>query len=137
MGDLQSQETSNPCSVSQWAALEAVTGPQDSVAAMKAEFEQRRDYVLERIDELPGRDLPAARRRILRVHEYLGALRSDARRQADHRFDRVLHGCPQRSSRGAGDGSAFGAEGYARLSFATDMRTLGHGFDALAEFLRG
>ena len=31
MGDLQSQETSNPCSVSQWAALEAITGPQDSV----------------------------------------------------------------------------------------------------------
>ena len=32
MGDLQSQETSNPCSISQWAALEAITGPQDSVA---------------------------------------------------------------------------------------------------------
>ena len=38
MGDLQSQETSNPCSISQWAALEAITGPQDSVAAMKSEF---------------------------------------------------------------------------------------------------
>ena len=34
-------------------------------------------------------------------------------------------------------GSAFGAEGYARLSFATDMRTLGKGFDALDRFLRG
>ena len=32
MGDIQSQETSNPCSVSQWAALEAIVGPQDSVA---------------------------------------------------------------------------------------------------------
>ena len=31
MGDIQSQETSNPCSVSQWAALEAIVGPQDSV----------------------------------------------------------------------------------------------------------
>ena len=50
MGDLQSQETSNPCSVSQWAALEAITGPQDSVAAMKAQFARRRDYVLERIE---------------------------------------------------------------------------------------
>ena len=54
MGDLQSQETSNPCSVSQWAALEAITGPQDSVAAMKAEFQKRRDFVLKRIAELPG-----------------------------------------------------------------------------------
>lgn len=34
-------------------------------------------------------------------------------------------------------GSAFGAEGYARLSFATDMQTLARGFDALEEFLRG
>ena len=54
MGDLQSQETSNPCSVSQWAALEAITGPQDSVALMKAEFQKRRDYVLDRIADLPG-----------------------------------------------------------------------------------
>ena len=53
MGDLQSQETSNPCSISQWAALEAITGPQDSVAAMKAEFARRREFVLDRIARLP------------------------------------------------------------------------------------
>src|SRR5262249_43096608 len=46
MGDVQSQETSNPCSISQWAALEAITGPQDSVAVMRVEFQKRRDYVL-------------------------------------------------------------------------------------------
>ena len=61
MGDIQSQETSNPCSVSQWAALEAVAGPQDSVAKMKAEFQKRRDYVMARIRKLPGS--PARRRR--------------------------------------------------------------------------
>src|SRR5262249_13411789 len=49
VGDLQSQETSNPCSVSQWAALEAITGPQDSVLTMKGQFARRRSYVLERI----------------------------------------------------------------------------------------
>ncbi len=54
MGDLQSQETSNPCSVSQWAALEAVTGPQESVAAMKTQFARRRQFVLDRIADLPG-----------------------------------------------------------------------------------
>ena len=53
MADLQSQETSNPCSVSQYAALEAITGPQDSVVAMKAQFARRREYVLERIRGLP------------------------------------------------------------------------------------
>ena len=54
MTDLQSQETSNPCSVSQLAALEAITGPQDSVVAMCAEFARRRAYVMERIKGLPG-----------------------------------------------------------------------------------
>src|SRR5262249_30232563 len=53
IGDLQSQETSNPCSVSQYAALEAITGPQDSVLAMKAEFQKRREFVLGRITEIP------------------------------------------------------------------------------------
>ena len=104
MGDLQSQETSNPCSVSQWAALEAVTGPQDSVAAMKAEFEQRRRLRIEANRRAARGNLPAARGRILRIHEYLGALRSDARRQKDHGLNVVLHGCTQRSSRGARDG---------------------------------
>ena len=54
MADVQSQETSNPCSVSQYAAVEAVSGPQDSVKAMLAEFTERRAYVLDRIERLPG-----------------------------------------------------------------------------------
>ncbi len=54
MGDLQSQETSNPCSVSQYAALEAIVGPQESVKEMKAQFAQRREYVLRRIKGLPN-----------------------------------------------------------------------------------
>ena len=94
MGDLQSQETSNPCSVSQWAALEAITGPQDSVVAMKAEFQQRRDFVLARIDELPGRDLPAPGRRFLCVHECLdptSAERSAAKGSTIPRRSAWLH----------------------------------------------
>ena len=80
MGDLQSQETSNPCSVSQWAALEAITGPQDSVVAMKAQFEKRRHFVLEPNRRAARRDLPAAGGRFLRVHEHLGSPGTNARR---------------------------------------------------------
>ena len=54
MASLQSQETSNPCSVSQYAALAAVTGDQSCVDAMRVEFEKRRDYVAGRIAEIPG-----------------------------------------------------------------------------------
>ena len=135
MGDLQSQETSNPCSVSQWAALEAITGPQDSVAAMKAQFTERREYVLERIARLPGVTCVPPGRGVLRVHERLGPLRPDAGRQADRRLDRVLPDGAGAAHVALVMGSAFGAEGYARLSFATDLTTLERGFDALEQFL--
>ena len=49
MDNLQSQETSNPCSISQYAAVEALNGPQLSVEAMRVEFEKRRNYVMERM----------------------------------------------------------------------------------------
>ena len=81
MGDLQSQETSNPCSVSQWAALEAITGPQDSVAAMKAAVSEAARLRPGADCRAARRDLHAAGRCVLCVHERLGSLRSNARRQ--------------------------------------------------------
>jgi aspartate aminotransferase len=48
MGSVQSHQTSNPNSIAQKAAFEALTGPQDSVAVMRAEFHKRRDYMYER-----------------------------------------------------------------------------------------
>jgi aspartate aminotransferase len=137
MGDIQSQETSNPCSISQWAALEAVAGPQDSVAVMKQQFEKRRAYVLERIAALPQVTCVApggAFYAFMNISAHLG---------------RTLGGKPIADSTSfclvALDvahvalvmGSAFGAEGYARLSFATDLTTLEKGFDALGVFLKG
>ncbi len=135
MGDLQSQETSNPCSVSQWAALEAITGPQDSVAAMKSQFSRRRDHVLKRIEKLPGVTcIPpgGAFYAFMNLSEHIGRsiggrclLDSTAFCMAalkDARVALVM-------------GSAFGAEGYARMSFATDLATIDKGFDALERFL--
>ena len=54
MGKLQSQETSNPCSISQMAALEAITGPQDSVTMMVKAFDERRTYLVERLNSMEG-----------------------------------------------------------------------------------
>ncbi|AEB10248.1 pyridoxal phosphate-dependent aminotransferase [Desulfobacca acetoxidans] len=52
--NLQSQSTSNPCSIAQKAALEAINGPQDAVAAMVQEFAWRRDDILTRVARIPG-----------------------------------------------------------------------------------
>src|SRR5664279_1044066 len=54
MDKLQSQSTSNPNSIAQAAAIEALTGPQESVEAMRRVFEERRDLVVQMLNEAPG-----------------------------------------------------------------------------------
>src|SRR2546427_2973606 len=54
MTDVQSQVTSNPSSVAQWAAVEALVGPQDEVRAMAAEFDRRRHLIVDGLNRLPG-----------------------------------------------------------------------------------
>jgi len=54
MTDVQSQVTSNPASIAQWAAVEALSGPQDEVARMAEEFDRRRRLVVQGLNALPG-----------------------------------------------------------------------------------
>src|SRR5690606_23340159 len=54
MSNLQSQQTSNPCSLSQYASVEALNAPQDCIQEMLVEFTKRREYVVERIKAMPG-----------------------------------------------------------------------------------
>jgi len=54
MTDAQSQVTSNPSSIAQWAAVEALTGPQDEVAKMAGEFDRRRRLIINGLNALPG-----------------------------------------------------------------------------------
>ena len=134
MGDLQSQETSNPCSVSQWAALEAITGPQDSVSMMKREFAKRRDYVVSRIADLPGvRQAPGgAFYAFMNVSSHFGTTLGGRAISDSTSF------CMTALSQAGVAlvmGSAFGAEGYVRMSFATDLQTIERGFDAISRFL--
>ncbi|WP_300515366.1 pyridoxal phosphate-dependent aminotransferase [Aliiroseovarius sp.] len=58
MRKIQSQSTSNPCSVSQWAAVEALNGPQDFIEGNKAVFRRRRDLVVEMLNEATGITCP-------------------------------------------------------------------------------
>jgi aspartate aminotransferase len=136
MADLQSQETSNPCSISQYAALEAITGPQDSVAEMKAQFARRREYVLQRIAELPGVTcVPPGGA----FYAYMNVSSHFGRQLAGQTVTDSTSFCLTALARAHVAlvmGSAFGSEGYARLSFATDLETLEKGFDALGKFLQ-
>ena len=137
MGDLQSQETSNPCSISQWAALEAIVGPQDSVKAMHEQFTKRRAYVLERIEALPDVSCIApggAFYAFMNISKHLGRTLGGVKVEDSTSFCLTALA---KAHVALVMGSAFGAEGFARLSFATDLTTLERGFDALEGFLKG
>src|SRR5205823_3296969 len=115
---------------------EALTGPQDSVGAMKAQFARRREYVLERIGDLPGVTcVPPGGA----FYAYMNVSAHFGRELGGQRVTGSTSFCMTALARAHVAlvmGSAFGSEGYARLSFATDLTTLERGFDALAKFLR-
>ncbi len=136
MENLQSQETSNPSSVSQYAAVAALEGPQGCVAEMLAEFAKRREFVRSRIASLPKlscTDMGGAFYAFINIQAHLGRSYRGAR--VDNSAQWCLELLAQHNVAMV-MGSAFGAEGYARLSFATSMDNLRNGFDKIEAFLK-
>ena len=97
MAMLQSQSTSNPTAVSQWAAVEALDGPQDFIPKHNKIFKERRDLV--RLDAQPGEgtSVPAAGRRVLRLSV---VRRRDRQHRADRQEARERRGLRHRAARG-------------------------------------
>ncbi|HVU87831.1 MAG TPA: pyridoxal phosphate-dependent aminotransferase [Pirellulales bacterium] len=135
MDNLQSQETSNPSSVSQYAALAALSGPQQCVGEMLEQFAKRREFVKQRIAQLPritGTQMSGAFYAFINVKAHLGRKYNGV--QVDNSAQWCLELLSQQNVASV-MGSAFGAEGYARLSFATSLQNLEVGFDRIAAFL--
>ncbi len=135
MSSLQSQETGNTSSISQWAALEAVTGPSDSVEQMRTVFAKRRAFVLDRVSRFPGLSSLSpggAFYAFLNISEYLGRSIGGVEIQDSGTFCRFAL---KEAHVALVPGSAFGAEGYARLSFAASQETLEQAFDALERWV--
>jgi aspartate aminotransferase len=135
MADLQSQETSNPASISQYAALAALDGPQECVDQMRGEFAARRKYIGERIAKIPGLSCPemaGAFYAFVNIKKYLGKKYGAA--QIDNSSQWCLALLEQQKVATV-MGSAFGAEGYVRFSFATSLDELAAGFDRVEAFL--
>lgn len=137
MSNLQSQQTSNPCSVSQFAAMEALNGPQECVGEMLTEFKKRREYVLGRLGEIPGLSFATpggAFYAFFDVSSYFGKeLLGGVTVKDSTEFCTALL---EQAQVGLVTGDAFGAPGYVRLSFATDMETLEAGLNQLEKFLQ-
>jgi aspartate aminotransferase len=136
MGSVQSQETGNPSSISQYAALAALEGDQDCVEKMRQEFEVRRELVCGRLAKIPGVRLSVpdgAFYAFFDVSAHFGRP-VGGRTMADSAA--FCAGALEAAHVNLVPGSAFGAEGYVRLSFAASREQLEGGLDRLERWLK-
>jgi aspartate aminotransferase len=133
MANIQSQSTSNPASISQKAALEALRGPQDFLPVMNAEFDKRRKYMVERLNKMKGVScmLPVgAFYAFPNVSKLYGksAGGTTVRNSADlaaYLLEAVKVALVS--------GDSFGADNYIRLSYATSLEIIKKGMDRIEE----
>ncbi|MFA9445226.1 pyridoxal phosphate-dependent aminotransferase [Egicoccus sp. AB-alg6-2] len=134
---LQSQVTSNVANIAQHAAIEALTGPQDAVATMREAFDRRRRFAVERLSEIPGVEVvePEGAFYVFPSFEgVLGGAFAGRRIETTLELAEVLL---EEAKVALVPGEAFGAPGYARLSYALGDDDLAEGIDRIAKFLAG
>lgn len=135
MGSVQSHQTSNPNSIAQKAALEALTGPQETVFAMNNEFNKRREYMVQRVADMP----------------YIDALTPQGAFYLFVDMSKVLEKEYKGEVIGSGDKLAaillddykvavipcgdFGFDDHIRLSYAISLEQIKKGLDRIEEFL--
>lgn len=128
MGNLQSQETSNPCSIAQYAALEALDGPQDSVKIMLKEFSARRKVTIDSLNSIRGFECYRSEGAF---YAWCDISRSGKAKDSVDFANKLL------DTVGVAiiPGTAFGGEGYIRMSYASSMDDIISGLKRIKEFV--
>jgi len=136
MNNIQSQSTSNPNSIAQKAAVEALIGPQDEVQKMVSAFEQRRNYIVDRLNKMKGVSCykPVGTFYVFPnfssyfEKSYQAKKIGNSTVLADYFLDVAKVAVVP--------GVEFGADPFERLSFATSMENIREGLDRIEEALR-
>lgn len=132
MRKVQSQSTSNPCSISQAAAVEALNGSQECIQTMLVEFKKRHHYVVERINSLPGFKCIYAAGAFYAFMDIAEAMAIKGY-ETDTAFVEALL---EQKLVAVVPGSAFGADKHMRISFATSMENLVNAIDRIEDFMK-
>ena len=127
MKNIQSQSTSNPTSIAQVAAEAALTGDQGCIAPMVEAFRERHDRVVARLNKIRGVRCLPSQGTFYAFPDFSAALRAAGLRSDVEMAERILN----EAGVALVPGSAFGAEGYLRFSFATSMTLLDSALDRL------
>lgn len=135
MSSYLSHSTGSPCSISQQAALAAFSEDQQACLDMKAAFDERRKYFYDRVQKIPGVSclMPEGAFYIfMNIKELLGRTIKGVKINSSSDFAAAFL---EKGLVAVVPGSAFGAEGYLRWSYATSMENIREGLDRLERFL--
>ena len=128
MKKIQSQSTSNPTSISQYAAEAALNGPQQCIADMMVHFKQRHDYVVDRLNNMPGVECLSTDGTFYVFPSVTGLIDAIDGVNDDLELAEYLI---EKAGVALVPGSAFGAPGFARISIATSMENLSNALDRI------
>jgi aspartate aminotransferase len=140
MTDVQSQVTSNPTSVSQWAAVEALGGAQDEVATMRAEFDRRRHAIVTALNAVPGVRCVMPKGAFYAFPNVSGLFGKRARGGVLRGSSDVCAFLLDEARIATVAGVDFGSDAHIRLSYATGLQTITTGLarmDAAVRTLEG
>lgn len=127
---VQGHSTSNANSIAQWAAVAALTGPQDSVATMLAEYTRRRAWLLEALKDIPGMKCSEPEGAFYAFPDVRGCLKNGLKTSGE--FAQALL---EKEHVVVTDGAGFGTEGFVRMSYATSMEQIQEGVERIKRFV--
>jgi aspartate aminotransferase len=130
MVKLQSHSTSNPTSIAQKAAVEALRGPQDSVDTMLAQYAKRRDFVIARLRAIPGVRC-AEPRGAFYAYPNIGVAFGNGISSSVQFAEKLL----EKAGVAVVPGEAFGTDRHVRISYATSMHELERGLERMHRFI--
>ncbi len=135
MTNIQSQSTSNPTSIAQKAAIEALTGPQEFIKTMRAEFDRRRKFLVDELNSIPGMSCitpTGAFYAFPNTSKLYGKSAGD--KKISSSSDLALY-LLEEAMVALVPGNAFGDDNYTRLSYATSIEDIKKGVDRIKEAL--
>lgn len=135
MTTIQSQSTSNPTSIAQKAAVAALRGNQNCVSEMRKEFEKRRNFLVQELNRIPGVSckMPKGAFYVFPNISNIFGKKID-KNIINSSMDLSIY-LLEKALVALVPGSAFGAEGYIRISYATSMENLSKGIDRISKAL--
>lgn len=135
MSNYLSHSTGAPSTISQWASIEALNGPQEGIEAMRQEFEKRRNYMVKRMNEIPGvscRMPEGAFYVMMNISQLLGKTVGGATINSADDFAMAFL---DQGLVAVVPSTGFGIDNFVRWSYATSMENIEEGLNRLEKFL--